>query len=156
MKTIEERLDELELERLLNILHFKSIDDWIETMSKRWKKRVKRKDLVSLYKWIKHLYAELKELKERLDKLENPDLEKRKEFEKFIKDNGFILCPECKKVYISPKGKLCVYCERNMRNPQYLHLEKRRKKYGEGFIECPKCNIWLKMGTECPRCSGEV
>jgi len=77
---LKKKVNELDLERLLNIIHFKNIDDWIELMDKRWKKRVKRKDLFSLYKWIKDIYGKfrvydekIEKLEERLEKLENPD-----------------------------------------------------------------------------------
>jgi len=73
LEKLKKKVDELDLERIMNIIRFKDIDDWIAIMDKRWKGRVKRRDLVSLYKWIKDIYAALDKLEERIKKLENPD-----------------------------------------------------------------------------------
>lgn len=70
---LKKKVNELDLERILNIIRFKDIDDWIKLMDKRWKGRVKKRDLVSLYKWIKDIYAKLDKIEERIDELENPD-----------------------------------------------------------------------------------
>lgn len=78
LKKLEKKVNELDLERILNIIHFKDIDDWIVIMDKRWKGRVKKRDLVSLYKWIKDIYGKftmydekIETLEKRLEKLEN-------------------------------------------------------------------------------------
>ena len=69
-KNLKQKVEELELERILNILHFTNIDVWIRTMDKRWKGRVKKRDLTSLYKWIKHFSGVVEDLKMRVKKLE--------------------------------------------------------------------------------------
>lgn len=69
-KKLKQKVEELELERILNILHFTNIDVWIRTMDKRWKGRVKKRDLTSLYKWIKHFSGVVEDLKMRVKKLE--------------------------------------------------------------------------------------
>ena len=70
LEKLKKKVNELELERIINIVRFKEIDDWINLMGKRWKGRVKKRDLVSLYKWIKDIYGKFQMYDEKIEKLE--------------------------------------------------------------------------------------
>lgn len=97
-KKLIKKVEDLELERILNIVHFTNIDSWIEIMDKRWNGRVKKRDLTSLYKWIKHIYAKLDGLKTKLNILKTRPSsplydfyeERRKKLER-----GLIECAKC-------------------------------------------------------------
>lgn len=70
LKKLKKKVNDLELGRVVDILHVTKIDDWIKLMEKRWKKRVQRRDLLSLYKWIKDIYGKFKIYDEKIEKLE--------------------------------------------------------------------------------------
>lgn len=70
LKKLKKKVNELELGRVADILRITEIDDWIKLMEKRWKKRVQRRDLLSLYKWIKDIYAKFRVYDMRIEKLE--------------------------------------------------------------------------------------
>ena len=69
-KKLKQKVEELELERILNIIHFLDIDTWIKIMDRRWKNRVKKRDLTSFYKWIKHFNGTIEDLNKRVEQLE--------------------------------------------------------------------------------------
>lgn len=112
-KELKELVEELDLERILNIIHFKSIDDWVDLMDKRWKGRVKKRDLLSFYKWIKDTYAKFAKIEERLDKLENPNSDNPlviyySEISKKLAE-GLIECPKCHSWF--DRGTECPRCQ---------------------------------------------
>lgn len=70
LKKLKKKVSELELGRVADILRITEIDNWIKLMEKRWKKRVQRRDLLSLYKWIKDIYGKFEVYGEKIEKLE--------------------------------------------------------------------------------------